>query len=230
MVLANARSSQSAETRSQIAKFAEDADAHLDRIQRQLNLGKFKFGPAKGVAIPKRDKDAIRPIIVAPIDSRIVQRAVHDVLLTVPTISALSNNPFSFGGVKKESGNHLAAVPAAIAEVLRGIEYGAKFVIRSDISSFFDNIPKREILALVEDAVREPSFFRIFEKRSRWNGKTLQRLGAGRRIFHSRTSGSHKAARFRLFSETSFYLNLIGDEFGRRTLHTLHRRFCNSFN
>jgi len=76
VILANARSSQSADTRREIEEFALNSDAHLDRIQRQLNLGKFRFLPAQGVAIPKRDKGSVRPIVVAPIDSRIVQRTI----------------------------------------------------------------------------------------------------------------------------------------------------------
>ena len=178
MILANARSSQSADTRREIEEFALNSDAHLDRIQRQLNLGKFRFLPAQGVAIPKRDKGSVRPIVVAPIDSRIVQRAVHDVLLAVPAINALSKNPFSFGGVTKHKDSQLAAVPAAIAAVLSAIEGGAKFVIRSDVTSFFAKIPKPEIFAIVEKAVSEPLFLRIFEQAITVELENLATLGS----------------------------------------------------
>ncbi|HKS81551.1 MAG TPA: reverse transcriptase domain-containing protein [Candidatus Acidoferrales bacterium] len=178
MILANARASQSTETRREVEDFALNADAHLDRIQRQLNLTKFKFLPARGVVIPKRDRTSVRPIVVAPIDSRIVQRAVHDVLLSVPAISALSNNPFSFGGVTKHKDTQLGAVPAAIRAVLSAIEGGAKFVVRSDVTSFFARIPKLEILAIVERAVSERAFLRIFEQAITVELANLASLGA----------------------------------------------------
>jgi RNA-directed DNA polymerase len=164
VILSNARSSPSKETRRAIDAFALDSDRHLDRIQRQLNQSKFRFEPARGVPISKKDKNAIRPIVVAPIDSRIVQRAIHDVLLTVPKIAALSNHPFSFGGVRKTPEQTIAAVPAAIQAVLKGIGEGAKFVIRSDISTFFTKIPKPTVIGIVAKAVGEPEFIELFKE------------------------------------------------------------------
>jgi retron-type reverse transcriptase len=163
VILSNARSSPSKETRRAIDAFALDSDRHLDRIQRQLNRNKFRFEPARGVPIPKKDKDTIRPIVVAPIDARIVQRAIHDVLLAVPKIAALANHRFSFGGVRKTSEQTIAAVPAAIGAVLEGIGEGAGFVIRSDISAFFTKIPKSTVIGIVAEAVGEPEFIELFK-------------------------------------------------------------------
>jgi RNA-directed DNA polymerase len=164
VILSNARSSSSKETRRAIDDFALDSDRHLDRIQRQLNQNKFRFEPARGVPIPKKEKDKIRPIVVAPIESRIVQRAIHDVLLTVPKITALANHPFSFGGVQKTSAQAIAAVPAAIQAVLAGIGKGAEFVIRSDITAFFTVIPKPTVIGIVAEAVEETEFIELFKK------------------------------------------------------------------
>ena len=102
--------------------------------------------------------------MVAPIESRIVQRAVHDVLMRVPSIRRYAENPYSFGGVKKRSGNDLGAVPAAIQAVLDAIRDGATYVIRSDISAFFTRIPKPTVTALVAEATREQAFLDLFER------------------------------------------------------------------
>ena len=177
VILNNARSSRSRDTRREIDEFALDADAHLDRIQRQLNQCKFKFHPARGIPIPKKDGKSVRPIVVAPIETRIVQRAVHDVLLTVPRIKALSSNPFSFGGVQKSQGETLAAVPAAIEAVLKSIGEGATFVIRSDISAFFTKIPKPTVIQMVADAVDDAEFVRIFQQAIAVELENLAALG-----------------------------------------------------
>jgi RNA-directed DNA polymerase len=160
----NGRSSQSRETRREIAEFARDAESQLTRIQRQLNRGAFRFAPAKGVAASKKGSKGIRPLVVAPIRSRIVQRSIHDVLLRVPAILRYAENPYSFGGVRKKEGSGAAAVPGAIEVVLAAIGTGARYVIRSDISSFFTRIPKPVVTSIVAGATNEPDFVKLFEQ------------------------------------------------------------------
>src|SRR5260370_1049704 len=129
VILKNGPCSPSTDTRREIEEFATSGEKRLTKIQRQVNRNGFRFGPAKGVAARKKGKKGIRPLVVAPIDSRIVQRAIHDVLLKVPAIRQYAENPYSFGGVKKQAGQKLAAVPAAIQGVLAAIGGGATYVI-----------------------------------------------------------------------------------------------------
>ena len=158
----NGRASRSIDTRREIDDFAEGAEASLTKIQRQLNHKKFTFKPAKGIAIPKKDGKSVRPLVVAPIESRIVQRAVHDVLLSVPDMQRYVENPFSFGGVRKGDQRKFGAVPAAIRAVLDAIGDGATYVIKSDISSFFTRIPKPVVTAIVAEAVKDDEFVEFF--------------------------------------------------------------------
>jgi retron-type reverse transcriptase len=164
VIYENGRSSRSIETRREIRDFAANAAARITTLQRQLNRHTFKFMPAKGVAIPKEGKRGIRPLVIAPIESRIVQRAVHDVIMRVSAIREYIESDYSFGGVKKRNGSPLAAVPAAIQSVLASIGEGANYVIRSDITSFFINIPKPVVTKIIADAVREPEFVEFFSK------------------------------------------------------------------
>lgn len=162
-ILENGRSSRSISTRREIEEFARTSESRLEKIQRQLNLGCFKFKPATGVPAPKKGS-GIRPLVVAPIESRIVQRAVHDVLRDVQSIRQYTENPFSFGGVRKKHGNDLGAVPAAIQAALEAIRNGATYVVRSDISAFFTKIPKPAVTAIVADATQQPDFVDLFTK------------------------------------------------------------------
>jgi RNA-directed DNA polymerase len=130
----NGRSSKSEQTREEIAAFETDSAAKLNTIQRRLQAGTFRFQPAHGKKIPKKTKGAFRPLVVAPVESRIVQRAVHDVLTKLPETVKYTNTPYSFGGMKKSADDDLASVPAAIRCVLHAIEGGAKYIVRSDIS------------------------------------------------------------------------------------------------
>jgi len=162
VICENGRSSPSFDTRREIEEFASNAESRLTKIQRQLNLGAFKFEPATGIAVPKKGRNGIRPLVIAPIESRIVQRAIHDVLIEIPSIRRRAQDPFSFGGVKKLQGKSIAAVPAAIQAVLDAIERGATYVIRSDISSFFARIPKSTVTAIVAEATSDPKFMELF--------------------------------------------------------------------
>jgi retron-type reverse transcriptase len=162
----NSRVSKSLETRNEIAAFEENVSTNLRRISSQLQQDKFVFAPARGVRIPKDKKDnsKFRPLVVAKVESRIVQRAIHDVLIAVPEIERFVRTPHSFGGVKKNESDSIAAVPAAIQAVLEAIGNGSKYVVRSDITKFFTRIPKSTVSAIVAQAVNNPSFLDLFEK------------------------------------------------------------------
>ena len=159
----NGRSSQCLSTRRETEEFARNSESRLTKIQRQLCAGSFEFGPAKGVPIPKPGKKAIRPLVVAPIASRVVQRAIHDVLLEVPSIRQFAENPFSFGGVRRKLGK-LGAVPAAVQAVLEAIRSGSRYVVRSDISAFFTKIPKPVVTTIVANATQDAEFVDLFSR------------------------------------------------------------------
>jgi RNA-directed DNA polymerase len=77
------------------------------------------------VPIPKPGKKDIRPIVLADVETRIVQRSILDVLLGVDALQPFFRNPHSFGGIKRQKDDSLAAVPAAIKAVLDAIGAGA---------------------------------------------------------------------------------------------------------
>ncbi|WP_083967115.1 reverse transcriptase domain-containing protein [Methylosinus sp. R-45379] len=160
----NARNSKSETTKNEIEEFSGNLQNNLKRIQLELRKKTFKFPPAKGIKIPKdkRNKNSFRPLVVAKVESRIVQRAIHDVLVTVPEIQKYIYTPYRFGGVKKREDDNFASVPAAIKAVLDAIGSGGSYIIRSDISSFFTRIPKSCVTKIVSDAVSDLEFLDLF--------------------------------------------------------------------
>lgn len=163
-IRANARVSKSADTRKEIEAFEASLSSNLRRISSELQKGKFAFAPAKGIKIPKgADKRQFRPLVVARVESRVVQRAIHDVLSDVQALQPFIYTPHSFGGVKKKRKGELAAVPAAIQAVLDAIKAGGTYLVRSDISKFFTRIPKSSVAELVANAVDDADFVTLFE-------------------------------------------------------------------
>jgi RNA-directed DNA polymerase len=79
-VRTNGLASKSETSRKEIQRFDEDPAGNLRSLKSRLGHGSFKFPAARGVAIPKPGKKDIRPIVLAGVETRIVQRAILDVL------------------------------------------------------------------------------------------------------------------------------------------------------
>ena len=104
----NGLESLSQETRDAIKAFDVKALQHLRRIERQLRERRFRFKPQMG--IPKRRPGKKpRPLVIAAIENRIVQRAILDVLQLSPPIRQIYENPASFGGIKERGRQHAIA-------------------------------------------------------------------------------------------------------------------------
>ena len=181
----NARSSKSLETKNEIAAFAVNARTNLTRISRQLQKRTFVFPAAHGAKIPKdkNNPNDFRPLVIATVEARIVQRAIHDVLVTVPAIQHYVRTPHSFGGIKKAKDDQLSAVPAAIQSLLEAIGNGAKYIIRSDISSFFTRISKSAVIEIVETSAPCPEFVDLFKRAITVELKNMAQLRSHAKAF-----------------------------------------------
>jgi RNA-directed DNA polymerase len=178
LIHANGRTSRSEGVKLELEAFAEDASHNLRSLQARLVKGSFRFPKAKGVPIPKLDQHGrptgkIRPIVLAPVESRIVQRAVLNVLLEVEALRPFAETRFSFGGIRgapKGSGGrrttpraeNISAVPAAIQAVLDGIKNGGRFIACADIQAFFTKVPKSNVTDIVGRTINDPEFLAFF--------------------------------------------------------------------
>jgi RNA-directed DNA polymerase len=170
----NGRSSKSESVRLELERFAEDAPRNLRSLKGQLSGGRFKFQKAKGVPIPKLDAKGkptgkIRPIVLAPVESRIVQRAILNVLVEIEALKPYVKTPYSFGGIRsvrqrgeQARGEELSAVPAAIKAVLHEIGQGAVFIASADIRAFFTRISKAHVMQVIRHAVGDDPEFLNF--------------------------------------------------------------------
>lgn len=164
----NARTSTSDDVKAEVQKFAENSTVNINALSSRLTAGSFKFEEAKGIPIAKKRPDGsrikgkIRPIVLAPLPSRIIQRAILEALATVPKMSQYAESPYSFGGIRKK-GSALAAVPAAVEAVLQAIGNGATHVAFADITAFFTKVPKPLVTQIVAEATNDPDFVTLFK-------------------------------------------------------------------
>jgi len=174
VIYRNGKYSRSDDVRQAIEEFSQDPSKHLRSIQRRLSRGKFEFGLARGAPIQKRDGKGkstgkIRPIVIASLEARIVQRAILNVLVDIPSLASYVNTPHSFGGLRKvrspnkQVDDSISAVPAAIKAVLNEIGGGACWVATADITGFFTKISKSTVLDIIRGAVADNDLMALLE-------------------------------------------------------------------
>lgn len=138
-------------------EFDQNSIANLREIERALNEDVFDFKGVFARLVPRPGKRP-RPLAVAPIASRIVQRAILDILWTNSKIKRRVNTKNSFGGVEKKS------VKDAIIEVSKCIQNGYNYYITSDISNFFQNIDREETNNIVFSLLPDSSINNLIER------------------------------------------------------------------
>lgn len=169
VIQTNAQTSKSLEVRREVDEFRENAASNLRSISSRLSARTFKFQPSKGIPIPKKDGQGnnipgkFRPIVLANIEARIVQRSILETLMGVPELSKYIHTPNSFGGIRKKSKEDPSAVPAAISAVLDAIGSGANFLMGADIEKFFTRIPKSVVVGVISSMVNDAAFIKLFE-------------------------------------------------------------------
>jgi RNA-directed DNA polymerase len=170
--------SPSSQTRAEILNFEKHELRNLRRIQDDLLRGRFQFARQVGLRIQRPNKGP-RPIVLAAVKNRIVQRALLDVLQREPNILRVLQTPTSFGGIK---GRGVEDAARAVSEAKRS---GAKYFIKSDIKDFFTKIPRsfvlEEIRELAADA--DPAFLDLLAQGMETNLENLEELGDDAHLF-----------------------------------------------
>jgi RNA-directed DNA polymerase len=151
-----------------LAKEFEEIDAAplrtLRTIQKQLRQGIYQFSPKRGYA-KRKSGGSRRGITVLGIKDRIVQRSILNliqskkprILQSLGEIPDLLRIPTSFAG------NPGRGVPEAIDCVVQAIREGARSYALSDMKDFFPCVPRKDVVDLFKDNIRDEEFVRLFE-------------------------------------------------------------------
>lgn len=161
--------SRDAAIRAAADAFSKDLDKSIRNLQREMRAHSFQFEPQRGVLKAKKDDRNretrnLRPIVVAPLKNRIVQRAILNVcqapdprvqrrLGALPLTLA---TPTSVGGLPGRGAGH------AIDLITRAIALGARWCVRSDIKKFFQTVPKNNVEAFLRANISDQAFVNLF--------------------------------------------------------------------
>jgi hypothetical protein len=157
----NAETSKTRSTKEAAREYGRDLPRNLRKLQDRLRRG-YKFEQAYGATPPKGAwKQGKRPIVVAPLPDRIVQRAILDVLQEAEELTGVQSvlaTPTSIGGIPGRG------VDCAIELIDKAHQGGCRFVAGSDIRGFFNQIPKSRVFEFLAVEVNEPAFMALVER------------------------------------------------------------------
>jgi RNA-directed DNA polymerase len=132
--------------------YGEGLDARLRDLESRIHKGTYRAQPSLRAYIPKPDGRQ-RPLGIASLEDKIVQRAVVEVLNAIYETDFLG---FSYG-FRPGRGQHDALDALAV-----GIEFRpVNWVLDADIRGFFDNISHDWMMRFVEHRIGDPRMLRL---------------------------------------------------------------------
>lgn len=173
----NGLASSSPETREEIKFYSKELTRNLNRISTQLRENRFSFGKAKALLIKKKSGSP-RPVVVAPVGSRIVQRAILDTIQRIPAIFSELHAGYNFGGVEGKN----FGVPAAIKKTLSAAQE-KNYYIRTDIKSFFTAVPREEAVSRIAAHIDDKRFNEFLKEATDTELADMAKLGEKAKLF-----------------------------------------------
>jgi len=199
----SALNSRNSKIRGQAAEFEHLHQRHLRRIACQLREDRYEFAPVEGVLKDKekrlKEKKDPRPIAVAPIENRVVQRAILQVLQPrrardlsdidtqyeaiqdsrLGKINDINRSKFGVGGLLYPYGG----VKPAIALISNAMNNGANYFYQSDIKSFFTKIPTKAVVEFIKKETGDHLLADLFRKGLEINLSNEQELMTYAKLF-----------------------------------------------
>ena len=138
-------------------KYGEGLEERLLDLHRRLHTGgAYRAPPVRRVEIPKPD-GGTRPLGIAALEDKIVQKAVVDVILT--PIYEVEFLGFSYG-FRPGRGAHDALDALAFGIERRKVSW----IVDADIRAYFDTIPRDWLITLLEHRIGDRRVIRLIRK------------------------------------------------------------------
>jgi RNA-directed DNA polymerase len=135
--------------------YAADLDRNLTDLHARVHRGAYRALPSRRTYIPKADGRQ-RPLAVAALEDKIVQRATVAVLNCIYEEEFLG---FSYG-FRPRRGQHDALDALAVGITDKQVN----FILDADVRSFFDEVSQSWLIRFVEHRVGDPRIIRLIQK------------------------------------------------------------------
>jgi RNA-directed DNA polymerase len=135
--------------------YGSDLEANLSDLHGRVHRGAFRAMPTRRVFIPKPD-GRLRPLGVASLEDKILQRAVVEVLNAVYETDFLG---FSYG-FRPGRGAHDALDALAVGIARKKVN----FVLDADIRDFFGSLERGWLERFLEHRIADKRVLRLIQK------------------------------------------------------------------
>jgi RNA-directed DNA polymerase len=139
-------------------EYDADRERNLADLHARLHRGAYRALPSRRAYIPKPDGRQ-RPLAIAALEDKIVQRATVAVLNATPGSQSGGFLGFSYG-FRPGRGAQDALDALAVGIASRRVNY----ILDADIRSFFDEVSQEWLIRFVEHRVGDPRIIRLVKK------------------------------------------------------------------
>lgn len=136
-------------------RYRRQAPERLERLQQELQNGRYNPPPVKRVWIPKLGSKELRPLGIPTVEDRVVQTAVRNVIEPIfENIFAEHSYGFRPGRGAKD----------ALRRVDQLLKAGKTWVVDADLKGYFDTIPQDRLMAAVSEHIRDGALLELLQK------------------------------------------------------------------
>ncbi|RPJ27339.1 MAG: group II intron reverse transcriptase/maturase [Planctomycetaceae bacterium] len=135
--------------------YAEQSARRLPPLQRRIQSGQYWPQPAQRVWIPKLGSKELRPLGIAPVENRVVEMAVRNV---IEPIFERDFAPHSYGFRPGRGAKD------ALRRVQQLLDQGKCWVVDADLKGYFDSIPQDKLEAAVAQRVADGAVLELIHR------------------------------------------------------------------
>jgi Retron-type reverse transcriptase len=135
--------------------YAEQSAQRLPPLQRMLQEGSYEPKPAQRVWIPKLGSKELRPLGVPPVENRVVEMALRNVL------EPIFEHTFAEDSYGFRPGRGAKDALRRVDELLKT---GKGWVVDADLKGYFDSIPQDKMMAAVGEHVADGAVLELIQR------------------------------------------------------------------
>jgi RNA-directed DNA polymerase len=136
-------------------RYAEQSVRRLPQLQQMLKEGRYHPQPAQRIWIPKLGSKEMRPLGVPPVENRVVEMALRNVL------EPIFEHTFAEHSYGFRPGRGAKDALRRVAQLLQA---GKSWIVDADLKGYFDSIPQDKLMTAVAERVADGAVLEQIER------------------------------------------------------------------